>query len=185
LLRYEIEKLGGKATQVVESTDKARKKKRAAVDNTLIESNNNNVPVVTPVVTPVKPPPSPYKHFPTQMFVLFDSVNLPPVIKKIKEVNAELAIKSDPNALNDAELKRFDHVIETLTQTSKYHVTSFTKDEFQAVQKLLSWPIKQRFPCKAINLEGVTLINRSNIQIRHGLLPHPRDTSARHAVLSR
>lgn len=82
LLRYEIEKLGGKATQVVESTDKARKKRRAAVDNTLIESNHNNAPVATPVVTPVKPP-SPYKHFPTQMFVLFDSVNLPPVIKKV------------------------------------------------------------------------------------------------------
>ncbi len=147
-MRYEIEKLGGKKTQVIESTDKARKKKRAAVENTLIDSNNNNAPIVTPVVTPVKPAPSPYKHFPTQMFVLFDSVNLPPVIKKIKEVNADLASKSDPTALNDAELKNFDHVIEVLTQTSKYHVTSFTKQEFQAVQKLLSWPIKQRFPCK-------------------------------------
>eukprot|EP00029_Vermamoeba_vermiformis_P007706 TRINITY_DN3410_c0_g1_i1.p1 TRINITY_DN3410_c0_g1~~TRINITY_DN3410_c0_g1_i1.p1 ORF type:complete len:547 (-),score=174.66 TRINITY_DN3410_c0_g1_i1:44-1585(-) len=146
LLRYEIEKLGGKPTQVVESTNKA-KKKRVAVDNTLIDSNNNNAPVVAPVVTPVTPAPSPYKHFPTQMFVLFDTINLPPVIKKIKEVNADLASKSDPSALTDAELKLFDHVIEVLTQTSKYHVTSFTKQEFQVVQKLLSWPIKQRFPC--------------------------------------
>jgi hypothetical protein len=146
-LRYEVEKLGATRTQVVESTDKP-KKSRPAADNAMIESNNSSGPV-TPVVTAVKqPPPSPYKHFPTHMFVLFDTVNLPPVIKKIKEVNAELVSKADASALSEAELHRFDHVVATLSQTSKYHVTSFTKEEFHAVQKLLAWPIKLRFPCK-------------------------------------
>eukprot|EP01124_Arcella_intermedia_P009904 TRINITY_DN16478_c0_g1_i1.p1 TRINITY_DN16478_c0_g1~~TRINITY_DN16478_c0_g1_i1.p1 ORF type:complete len:780 (-),score=188.30 TRINITY_DN16478_c0_g1_i1:4-2313(-) len=95
-----------------------------------------------------KIPPSTSKYFPQCKPVTFEGGNFDQILGKIKSINQTLADAPDTAALALAafEISQVETVFNKVSQTSRYHVSTFTPKEFGVIEKLLKWPLPQIFP---------------------------------------
>jgi thioredoxin len=100
------------------------------------------------VIIPKQPekPKSPYKHFPVEGFVYFDTGKMEQILPKVLQFNTDLQKEGNSNALNEVELKSLQRLADTIKNTSFYHSSSFEPEEYKVMAKLARWPPTKRFP---------------------------------------
>eukprot|EP01125_Pyxidicula_operculata_P010219 TRINITY_DN3364_c0_g1_i1.p1 TRINITY_DN3364_c0_g1~~TRINITY_DN3364_c0_g1_i1.p1 ORF type:complete len:447 (-),score=137.39 TRINITY_DN3364_c0_g1_i1:47-1387(-) len=118
-------------------------------------SSSSTVPSTTNVPKPsssssssINAPPSVSVNsnfFPQRKPLLFETGNFDQLSQKLKSLNQELVSSQNPVALTDKEISQIDLIVGKLRQTSHYHTSSFSSNEFQALQKLLGWPTDKCF----------------------------------------
>lgn len=67
-------------------------------------------------------------------------------------------------------------MVSTIANTNKYHVTSFSNEEYQVMLKLLNWPVSERFPVLDLLRYQVNSFSLKNILCRLQVL-HPEAAS--------
>ncbi|XP_078430526.1 transducin family protein / WD-40 repeat family protein [Wolffia australiana] len=90
-----------------------------------------------------------FKHIPKKGMLLFDVAQFEGILKKVSEFN--MVLLADPSqkglSLTEEELMRFSSIVNTLKDTSRYHVTAFADAELALIVKVLqSWPLAMLFP---------------------------------------
>jgi phospholipase A-2-activating protein len=89
------------------------------------------------------------KYFPLKECVLFESANYNAIVEKIKQFNKSLLENASLKnvSLTSEELSFIETTMNTLKNTSYYHVSSFSENEFNTLLKaFISWPDDKRFP---------------------------------------
>jgi len=90
---------------------------------------------------------SPYKTFPQKQFLYFETLSLSNLQKKLTEFNAQLEQENAQCHLTQKELSAISRIIQILSETSRYHGSSFYPQDSVLLVKLLnSWPPNFRFP---------------------------------------
>jgi len=92
---------------------------------------------------------SPFRFFPLKFHLFFDGTkNLPAIQKKIIEQSVKFLENKNTKcyALTDSETTSFKKLIGTLSNTSFYHASSFEKNEYSTLLKLVQWPQENCFP---------------------------------------
>jgi len=94
-------------------------------------------------------PPSNSKFYPQLKPLLFEATKPAQFdgwIGKVKHFNSQLATEASALALSDKELSLLETVAGKLKQTSRYHVSTFTAEDYTVSAKLLNWPAKLIWP---------------------------------------
>eukprot|EP01114_Cavostelium_apophysatum_P013519 TRINITY_DN3293_c0_g1_i1.p1 TRINITY_DN3293_c0_g1~~TRINITY_DN3293_c0_g1_i1.p1 ORF type:complete len:498 (-),score=129.11 TRINITY_DN3293_c0_g1_i1:46-1539(-) len=84
------------------------------------------------------------QHFNQENYVYFDTGKTDVIVDKLLSFNPKFA--GSPNALSDQEIKNLRSLVSTIEAANKYHATSFTKEEFAVMEKVIWWPATERFP---------------------------------------
>jgi len=86
-------------------------------------------------------------HFPLKHPVVFDTANYQAILNGALQFNEQLKKENSSLAIINAESTALSNMIDTLSEKSKYHVTSFSDLEFNLLlNKLIKWPAHMRFP---------------------------------------
>ena len=83
------------------------------------------------------------KYFPYLTPLLFDTVNMEPIVKKIVELNGTL---QGTVVLDDGEVEQLGKLANTLGQKANYRSSSITRKDYLVINKLLTWPNPSMFP---------------------------------------
>jgi len=83
------------------------------------------------------------RYFPYITPLLFDNVNMEPIVKKIAELNGSL---QGTVALDVVEVEQLGKLALTLGQKANYRSSSLTRKDYLVVNKLLLWPGSHLFP---------------------------------------
>lgn len=88
-----------------------------------------------------------YSHLPQKSPLFFDSLNTDVILKKILDWNQqETSIKDSPLVLSSQDISNLKSFVKTLSETSRYHVSTFSELELGVLfKKLLLWPSQFRF----------------------------------------
>jgi len=87
------------------------------------------------------------KHYPQKAPLLFETVNYNAILSKITEFNTQVIKTQQSAALNSDEIELLNSIVKVLSETSRYHVSSFSQVQFQLIfSKLLQWPTSNLFP---------------------------------------
>jgi len=107
---------------------------------------------------PHTPPTSNLAHSPTSLlpkhgYVAMDAGNLPAIVKKLGELNAQ---QEGAAQLSVEELQSIQLAAETVANTSRYHATSLFPNQIAAMLRATRWPSAHRFPGSLKEKEGPT-----------------------------
>ena len=83
------------------------------------------------------------RYFPYITPILFDVVNMEPIVKKIVELNGSLQGNA---ALDAGEVEQLGKLATTLGQKGNYRTAGITRKEYLVIYKLMSWPGSHLFP---------------------------------------
>ena len=98
---------------------------------------------------PVKPKPTEVKHLPMTFCVKYDSVNVDNPLKKITEFNNIMKAdpKLKPSALVSYEEGALSSLLQTLKNTSTYHLNKIGDNHFDLMNnRLMKWPLEYMLP---------------------------------------
>lgn len=87
------------------------------------------------------------QHFPLSRPVVFDTANYQSILNGTLQFNEQLKKENHSLAISGSEVTALTNMMNTLSEKTKYHVTSFSDLEYGVlISKLLHWPPQVRFP---------------------------------------
>jgi len=87
------------------------------------------------------------KHFPLKAPILFDTANFNAIQTKVIDFNKQFVQEKQSCAMNEQEVELFNGTMKILSETSRYHVSTFSQSQYDLIfAKLLHWPTASLFP---------------------------------------
>lgn len=123
--------------------------------------NNNAKPAVTAPAP--KPQQVTSKYFPQSVCQEISGGNLPGIVNKIKEFNAQI---EGPNRLEEIDIRTLERISATLSNPRTYNSTSLTVKDIEVIMRLGRWPKPLLFPC--YDLYRISLLHYSMQEIFKG-----------------
>ena len=110
-----------------------------------------------------------FQYFPPAAYNTFETTKIAKLMSTLQQFNEKLNGEEANQRLTDLEIEKLEQICKTVQETAFYHSSSFSKQEFAALRKvLMHWPSTKVFP--ALDLarlvvfhpQGAALLGISN-----------------------